>query len=217
MSWLTSITDIRSLLSDQSNDKFSFRKKVFGVQDGSNKTFKTFEIRRVTDFTSASSGVGVYVNSNYTGVASDDPVTGEFTLLNAPTQKDRIEASYYHQWFNDSQLDSFLRFSSNYIGQGDSYSDTPEGLRPVVLKFATSEAYQELSVRFARMLSEQFRIEDLPKEAIHAAIDSYNKMAENYRDSAEKLLKNFYTRQGQNFAPLFGFVKGKARDVAPNR
>lgn len=56
MSWATRIDDLRAILSDGATDKLRHRKRVFGKQDSANTRFKTFEFRRVTDFSAFTPG-----------------------------------------------------------------------------------------------------------------------------------------------------------------
>lgn len=214
MTWSTAVQDIRALLSDRSVDKFAWKKRVVGITDGVNTRFKTFEFRRVSAFVGATLPIGIFVNDVAVTVASESLVTGEFVLSVAPTEGSRIEATYYHQWFEDDQLQIFLTRGAEFLGYTD-YTTIEQGLRPACSEFAKAEAYIELSVRFARMLSESFMMEDLPKESTKAAMESYQKLADMCRKNAELLMKNFYTRQGRSLAPNFGSIAGNVRPVNP--
>ena len=70
MQWSTSVADLRAWLNDGPTDKLVSRKRCLGRIDGSNKIFKTFEFRRVTDFTTATSPFGVYVGPTQIGPLS---------------------------------------------------------------------------------------------------------------------------------------------------
>jgi len=214
MTWSTAVQDIRALLSDRSVDKFAWKKRVVGITDGVNTRFKTFEFRRVSPFVGATLPIGIFVNDLAVTVASESLVTGEFVLSVAPTEGSRIEATYYHQWFEDDQLQVFLTRGAEFLGYTD-YTTIEQGLRPACSEFAKAEAYIELSVRYARMLSESFMMEDLPKESTKAAMESYQKLADMCRKNAELLMKNFYTRQGRSLAPNFGSIAGNVRPVNP--
>jgi len=214
MTWSTAIGDIRALLSDRTVDKFAWKKRVVGITDGVNTRFKTFEFRRVSAFVGATLPIGIFVNDAPVTVASESLVTGEFVLSVAPSEGSRIEATYYHQWFEDDQLQVFLTRGAEFLGMTD-YTTIEQGLRPACSEFAKAEAYMELSVRFARMLSEGFMMEDLPKENTKAAMESYQKLSEMCRSNANLLMKNFYTRQGRSLAPNFGSIAGNVRPVNP--
>ena len=215
--WTTAVDDLRLILSDGPTDKPSWKKACVGVKDGVNVYFKTFEFRRLTDLSVVAPSSGVYVNDIPVVVTSDNKEVGEFQLAVAPIEGDRVEASYYSQWFLDTELTLYLRFACSALGLGPDYSNIPDGLQPSAIKYASADAYQELSLRFAKMLSERYRMEDLPQDQLRATIDSYAKLSAQMRKDAIQLRDDFYKRQGQSFAPIFGTIVGNVRDVKPNR
>lgn len=220
MSWATAIADMRLKLSDNPNDKLRAYKRVFGQIDGTNTVFKTFEFRRITDFTLGAVPLGIYKNQvrlNTSDIASDDVTTGYFTLAAAPSGSDVIEATYYVQFFYDAELDGFLRLASNWLGLGNDYTNIAEGLRPAALQYACGEAYQKLAMRFAEHLSETYRLEDAPDANRFKLVDEYKRMGEDCRKEGENLRNQFYTRQGQSLQPLFGVNAGRVRNVEPSR
>lgn len=220
MSWATAVSDLRLKLSDTPLDKLRAFKRVFGQIDGTNKVFKTFEYRRVTDFTSAAAPLGVYINQvriNAAQIASDDLQTGFFTLAVAPAPGDVVECTYYTQFFFDSNLQDFLRLGTQWLGLGTDYNQVPEGLQPAALQYASAEAYQKLAMRFAEHLSETYRLEDAPDAERFKLVDEYKRMSEDCRNAATVLRDQYYTRQGQSLQPLFAVNRGKVRDVAPPR
>jgi hypothetical protein len=220
VSWSTAVQDIRLKLSDNPNDKLRAYKRVFGQIDGVNVTFKTFEFRRVTDFTSADAPLGIYKNQirlNASDIASDDLTTGFFTLAVAPASTDVIEATYYLQFFYDAELQGFLRLATNWLGLGGDWNSIPEGLRPAALQYACGEAYQKLALRFAEHLSETYRLEDSPDGDRFKLVDEYKRMGEDCRKEGQNLRDQFYTRQGQSLQPLFGVNVGRVRNVEPSR
>lgn len=210
MSWTTAVNDLRALLSDQGTDRLRWRKKCLGFANGTNLVFKTFEKRRVTG------SLLVYVNdvlATTTAMADD---TGEFTLQTAPAEGARIEASYYVQWWTDTQLQGFLTNGTRFLGLGTDYTQVPDGFINAVLKYAAADAYQELSVRYAEMVSEQYRMEDMPKDALKVTIEGFQKSAAQYRKEATDLRNDFYTRQGETNAPTWDSISGDAHNVEPN-
>lgn len=220
MAWATALTDLRVKLSDSATDKLRAFKRVFGDVDGSNKRFKTFEFRRVTDFSTAVSPLGVYVNGSLissASIATDDTASGFFTFVTAPSASDVIEASYYVQFFLDSELQSFLRLSTQWLGLGDDYNNITLGLQPAALQYAASEAYQKLAARFSEHLSETYRLEDMPDVQRQALISEYKNAAAQAREQAHGLRDEYYKRQGQPLAPLFAVNRGFVRNVVPNR
>jgi hypothetical protein len=211
---------MRLKLSDNPNDKLRAYKRVFGQIDGTNTVFKTFEFRRITDFTLGAVPLGIYKNQvrlNTSDIASDDVTTGYFTLAAAPSGSDVIEATYYVQFFYDAELDGFLRLASNWLGLGNDYTNIAEGLRPAALQYACGEAYQKLAMRFAEHLSETYRLEDAPDANRFKLVDEYKRMGEDCRKEGENLRNQFYTRQGQSLQPLFGVNAGRVRNVEPSR
>ena len=86
--WLTPRQDLRINLSDGPTDRYRFRQRVFGEVNGSNIRFKTFDIRRITDFTVTP---GIFLNGvlqDISYVASDSVFTGEFLVTTAPVDGD---------------------------------------------------------------------------------------------------------------------------------
>lgn len=211
---------MRLKLSDNPNDKLRAFKRVFGQIDGNNKIFKTFEFRRVSDFTSAAAPLGVYINQVRVapaGIASDDLTTGYFSLVTAPSSTDVVEATYYIQFFYDTELQDFLRLSANWLGFGDDYTTIPQGLRPAALQYAIGDAYQKLAMRFAEHISETYRLEDAPTGDRFNIVEQYKQLASQSHDEAKGFRDEYYMRQGQHLSPLYGLNKGAVRDVGPNR
>ena len=221
MTWLNPETDLRTLLSDGPTDKYRFRKKVFGEVDNSNLHFKTFEFRRLSDFTTVAAPLGVYVNGvllNTTDIASDNNSTGDFFLVAPVATRAKVEASYYIQWFLDSEIQEFLRLSSNWLSLGDDYFQIPQGLRPTALKYAASDAYQKLSLRWAEHLSDGFLLNDAPFPKEMSPIENYKKLSESFRKEAYDGVKFYYSRAAQNLQPLFAFNLGSNnREAEPRR
>lgn len=213
MAWSTGLSDLRTALSDGPTDRYSYRKQIFGQINGTNTTFKTFEDRRVTDFTLTQ---GIYKNGNLLTVdqiSSDNTVTGEFVLLSAPVDGDLIEASYYTQWFIDSELTYFLTQATRWLGLGTDYTQIADGLIPAAEKFAQAEAYLKMAQKWRNMLSQVYRVEDAPSKTGTTPVDSYIKMAEDFRKQAQMDRDEYYTRQGQQKQPLFSNVLGSIRQV----
>jgi hypothetical protein len=217
MSWANAISDLRTVLSDGPTDKLRAFKSIFGRQDGINTVFKTFEFRRVTDF--AASGIaapfGIYIDGvrlAASGIASDDPQTGYFTLSAAPTDANRVEATYYLQWFTDAELDSFMIRSANWLGLGDDYTEIVSGLKASALKFALYEAYTKLALRFAENIVETYRLQDAPDEKRMEIVKAYQDAASKSLDDATALRDDFYKRKGKSYAPLYGTVSGNIRN-----
>lgn len=215
--WITAVFDLRTLLSDGPEDRYNSRKRCFGEVNGTNNTFRTFEFRRITDFTTATTPLGVYINGtrlSESDISTDYLNTGEFVIGasgSIPVDGDVVEASYFNQWFLDSELQDFLKVASNWLTSSDDYTQIVGGLTPSALKYAASEAYLKLAIRWRTFLSEQYRVEDEPKKPGTGPADEFIKMADTFREEALKSRDEFYTRQGQALQPLFGSVLGNVR------
>jgi len=214
MPWTTAVSDLRTLLSDGAQDRYNFRKRCFGEINGTNVRFKTFDFRRITDFTSSVEPLGVYIDGelqNTSAIASDVPVTGDFVLADAPLDGSIVEASYYIQWFLDSELVEFLQTSGLWIQSSSDYTLLSGGLIPVALKYAASEGYLKLSQRWRNFMSDGYKVEDSPQTKPNSLAESFSKMSEAYRKQAESSLEMFYKRQKRPLQPLFGSVQGRIR------
>lgn len=218
MTWTTSVGDLRTLLSDGPEDRYNSRKRCFGEVNGINLQYKTFDFRRITDFTTAPPPQGVYINGVLLAVAdvvTDYVNSGEFILSPsvAASGGDVVEASYYTQWFLDSELQSFLSTASNWLSSQPDASLTPNGLIPATLKYAASEAYLKLAIRWRTFLSEGYRVEDESRKPGMGPADEYVKMSETFREQATKARDEYYTRQGRALQPLFGSLLGNVRPI----
>ncbi|HCW05856.1 MAG TPA: hypothetical protein DGG95_00630 [Cytophagales bacterium] len=221
MSWDTALADLRTVLDEGSQDKLAYRKRCLGDVNGVNTSFKTFDNRRETDFTTVSAPLGVWVNGTLlaaSGVTTDYPTSGDFVLAAAPANGEYVEASYYYRWFLDTELEQFLVSGSEWLALGSDYTQVSEGLRPGALKYAASEAYQKLAVRLSRRLSEGFMLNDAPAvDTVGKMVTEYGQIALKYREDAEKVRDDFYSRSGQQKQPLFGFVLGRIKDNVPKQ
>lgn len=215
MSWDTANLDLRTFLSDGDKDKLAFRKQVLGELDSVNVVFKTFEFRRVTDFTQSSSPLGVYLNGVLLGsVASDDTDTGIFVLNQAPGVSDRLEAAYYYQWFLDAEINDFILKASNWLGILDPKT-IPFGLQSAALHFGAQSAYLKQAMRWRLNSSATYRMEDAPDPKQKGLTDEYTRLAEFMNKKAHSLRDDFYTRQGQSLQPLTGYSLGRVFDPTP--
>ena len=217
MSWTSAIADIRNQLADNPTNKHRYRKRCVGQVDGTNTTFKTFEIRRVNDFTTATAPIGVYVNGVHSAVTADFTEVGEFVLSAAPADGSVVEATYYVQWFIDSELDGFVTQASEWLGLGSSYVNIPDGLRPAAKFYACKQACEFMALRWAEQLSDTYLFQDAPRTDQRSPVDDFRKLAETYYKQAQDARKGFYSRQDQNEAPLFSSISGAVFDVTPKR
>ena len=220
MTWTTNaaaITDLRYQLSDGPTDKLADKKAVIGITNGDNVNFKTFDIRRLSSFVTITDIAAVYVNDEAVTVVSENLESGDFVLDSAPDEGDRVTATYYHQWFNDTQLLTFLTRACEWVLSTDTIINTPLGLVGAVLNKASAIANRELVIRYARLYSAQYRMEDLPREDLKQTQEKYQSLSDMYEKVAKDDVDFYYTRQGRNKQPLFSNISGRVQDVKPNR
>jgi hypothetical protein len=221
--WTTANADVRTFLSDGPTDKLRYRKKVMGQVDGSNTTFKTFEARRITALVGAAAPLGVYVaapsgSPALAAVTSEDLESGEFYLTAAPAAGSSVHATYYIQWFDDTEIVQFLVSASEWITGIDDYTSIPNNQWPSAKTYAGAVAFQKLSLKFASNLAETYQLYDAPDEKRFDPIKTYAQKSTDLFKLAFELRDDTYkNRQGQALAPLFGTIRGRVKDVAPNR
>jgi hypothetical protein len=213
---------LRQAISDGPEDKYCDQKKCFGKTNGSNLQFKTFEFRRVTNFTTATWPLGVFINGVLQPasiVNEDDVDSGNFLLqsIDAPADGTVVEASYYYQWFTDSELDQFLQNASNWLQFGSTYANVPDGLNMALLNFASKEAYLKAAMKYSVRQAATYKLEDAPSEDILKSIQAFQQMAKDFAATAETMRNDYYTRSGAALAPNFGFATGNVRDPVPRR
>ncbi len=221
--WTTANADVRTFLSDGATDKLRYRKKLMGQIDGVNTTFKTFEARRITALVGATAPLGVYVNAPSSSpalvtVTSEDLESGELYLAAAPAAGSGVHATYYIQWFDDAEIVQFLTSASEWITGIDDYTSIPNNQWPCAKTYAGAVAYQKLSIKFATNLAETYQLYDAPDQKRFDPVKVYSEMSEKMFKLAFELRDDTYkNRQGQALAPLFGTIRGRVKDVAPNR
>lgn len=216
--WTTAIADCRMTLSDGDTDKLAYRKKVIGIQDGSNLTFKTFEARRISNLVVAVSPAGVFLDNAAAAVASEDRESGEFTLSTpAPTDGQSLVATYYYRWFIDTELTEFLKSASNWAGFGDDYTLVPDAFQPAVKEYVAFLGYQKLVAKMSVNLAETYQLYDAPDEKRFDPVAMYMKISKQKFDLAVNLRDDVYSRKGQAKAPRSATLAGTVRDVPPNR
>lgn len=216
----TAIADLRMLLSDGADDRYVYQARCFGRVDGVNVAFKTFYRRRSTNFTTGASG-GVYVDSVLlpaSGVISDNQETGEFVVAVPPTNAGSasqiVEASYFYQWFNDDELDTFLQISSRWLVGTNDYTTTQNALIDALLKYASAEAYLKMAQRWRTYMSQEYKVEDAPKDSPTYNTNDFLKLSTTFREEALASRTEFMqTRQGRALQPLSGRITGRVRNL----
>jgi len=217
MAWLTAASDLRTLLSDGPTDKLAYQKKCFGLINGDNTIFKTFEFRRVSDFTVAEAPAGVFVDGAASPASADDTASGEFQLTTAPDDGSVVTATYYYQWFIDSELVTFLTQASNWLGLGADYLNISGGLTPAALYYAASQAYMKVANKWSTMASETYLVEDAPSQKNMGVAKTFMDLADSYGKQAIEHRNDFYSRQGQALAPTFMSIQGRVSPITPRR
>ncbi len=219
MAWANPIADLRVLLSDGPLDKLRANKQVLGNQNGINATFKSFEFRRQNDFSASGTVSPVGVSQNGVLIApsafvSDDPGTGFFSLAASSVGvNDQLTATYYVQWFIDSELDFFLQQASLWLGNGSDYSQTSDGLKDAALKFAASNAYMKLSLRYAEdMAMETYRLQDAKDDKRMDIVKAYQDASKQARKDANDSRNDFFTRKGRPLSPISGTIAGRVNN-----
>lgn len=224
MSWTTAVVDLRTLLSDGPKDRYAYRKKCFGEVSGTNFSFKTLEFRRTVSFTDSvgsAAPLGVYIDGSRIAsgmISTDDTASGEFSLLSAPTAGQVVEASYYYQWFFDTELQTFLSAASQWLLSTTDYTSAiVPGLVPSATYYAAQEAMHKLAARWVERMSNQYLVEDAPDYRNLGVAESYRRLADDYKKKSVELRDQYYTRQGQSLQPLFANNVGAVREVTPRR
>jgi hypothetical protein len=216
----TGIADLRLLLSDQGDDRYVYRHRCLGQIDGNNVQFKTFFRRRVTNFTTAlTGGEGVYVDGSQVLQASvgwDNQETGEFafTIAGVPQEGSIVEASYYYQWFDDSELDTFLQQSSRWLQGFNDYTQTNAALIDALIKYGASQGYAKMAQRWRTYMSQDYRVEDAPKDSPTYTTNDFLSLSKYFRAEALASRTEYMeTRQGRALQPLFGSIRGNVRSL----
>ena len=217
MAWTDAIEDLRNLVNDGPTDHERWRKQCVGQVDGVNVAFKTWEKRRVTDFTAPTATLGVFVDSLGVTAATDDTELGQFSLSVAPSAGSYVEATYYYQWFTNDNLDEFLISASNWLNLGDTYANIQTGLRPAALHYAGQSAMHKQAQYFAENVSDVYLMQEGPKEQKVGVVNHYRQMAEDFRKKAESLRKNFYEGAGQQDSPYNVTINGAVKQIVPRR
>lgn len=217
----TAIADLRTLLSDEGDDRYVYRHHCFGQVDGANLQFKTFFRRRVTNFTVASTGgPGLYIGQQQvlsTSLDWDNTETGDFAFASTaftPIDGQSVEASYYYQWFDDVELDTFLQQSGRWLQSNNDYTQVAPQLIDALIKYAAAQAYAKMAQRWRSYMSQEYRVEDAPKDSPTYNTNDFLQLSKYFRAEALASRTEFMeTRQGRALQPLFGTVRGRVRSL----
>lgn len=218
MPYLNGRQDLTIRISDGPTDRLNYSKRCFGIVNGINTNFKTFDARRYTNFTQQP---GVLINGIVQGpqfITFDDPISGQFTLdpSIAPVDGSVVEATYYNRYFLDAELDNILEMSARILFSTDDIGSIPLGLVPAAIEYAAGNCFTKLAEKFATMTSSGYRVEDAPDDQDDGPVKRYTDLADKAFDTSKNMITLFYTRQGQNLQPLFGVNPGRVRNLVGN-
>jgi hypothetical protein len=215
------VSDLRRLVNDGPTDKLAYNKKVIGLANGVNLLFKTYEKRRITDFTVTPTDMtGVYLNGARlapAGVSSDDTESGAFALASAPADGDTLTCVYYWRWFNDPELQQFVVNAIQMVLGSTDPATVVDGLIPAVLHYAGAQAYGKLAMAWTIDPAMQYMLEDAPKDKNGNAINPFIQLQKQLEAKAQELRKGYYGRNDQAEEPIFAVVSGAVRDGVPRR
>lgn len=143
----SAVSNLRSLLGDNPSDKFEFKTDVYPTPNGVTTRFFVGQTRLV------SGTLEVYHNGVLIPAVSGsaiDTAKGSFdyTAADGPP-KGQVEASFYYQWFTDSDLEAFITEASQMLNFESPSGDFAIGLRPTLLSWACYNAYMRKAAEFA--------------------------------------------------------------------
>lgn len=218
MTWTTALTDLRTELQDNADNKYALRKNVFGSPDGTLVEFATIEGRYVP------ASLVVYAAPPGGGTPSVVTVSdttgweqGIFRLQAAPQPRQLITASYYWQYFTDTEITNFLKTAASRVGITD-YTTTPvDGLERVVLNYACAAAYRFLSSQWIRKISEKVLLKDSPVSENDTRSNLFLKQAQDYEKMGNDERIEYYKAQGRRYKPSFSTSQGNITPWTPRR
>ncbi len=228
MGWPTAQNDLRVALSDGPLDRLRSQKRVFGVQNGGNTIFKTEEHRRTTNLSATGNAAfpcGVYVDGaplSPTLISIDDPQSGYFQLVSSsaapwapsagPLDSNKVTATYYAQYFLDTDLAGFLSQAATWLGMGTDATQISTDFISAAMEYAKGKAYDKLSQLAAENLSQSYQLEDAPDTKNESMVDVYRRLSQQAMKNAYTARDDVYTRKGQSKAPRFASISGNVKN-----
>ncbi|MBL0233237.1 MAG: hypothetical protein IPQ08_06190 [Chitinophagaceae bacterium] len=220
MPYTLALTELRQMLDDSPFNKKVSKKKLIGNIDGSNVRFISYDKRLYSDT------LQVFVGEESVGFTLVDDVGGEIDLTEPPSGNVKVTASYYWQWWTDSELKNFLNKGAEMVGQSvtttidNAYLNIPSGLKTGSLLIASSLAARALiSFIVLRKHSSEFLLEqDGNSDSNYdATLKTLQLLADmNWKNGIEQR-DDFYKRQGRRNSPAFGIKIGQNRRYGPNK
>jgi hypothetical protein len=189
---------LRSLLGDGAADHYEFRSVAYPAPDGVTRRFFAGQPRLVED------SLAVYAGSvDVTPAASGvDWTKGEFLLATAPSASVEVHASFYYQWFTDTELDEFLTAGAGLLNY-DGVTTVVIGLRGAVLDFACYYAAMRKAMEYADgpVASAQGYQADQSRPS-----PNWRLLAKQFWDAASEKVKMFVENPASNAGPAMAFV-----------
>lgn len=225
MAWTNAFTELREFLSDTKFNKRASGKQVKGQVNGMNQAFITYDKRFIEDT------FEVFVNDLPAKFQIVDSIAGTFTICPAPDVNSTVVASYYWQWWLDSELQTYLNKAAESMGIDDTqhpdggaddvaYLAIPQGLRGAALNLAASYAQAALvQYMMNRKHSGEFLLEQDGNDDAGFAqiINAMTKQKQDYYKTGIELRDDFYKRQGREFAPSVRIKVVASRRYGPSR
>lgn len=148
------ISSLRSLLGDNSTDKFEFKTNVYPTPDNVTTRFFTGSTRLVSGSLQVYAAGTLVPSGAPSGIIDIDTEKGSFELARAPSGHIELQASFYYQWFKDTELTEFLTAAANMVG----YETVTDGALPILargalLDFACYYAYMKKAAEFAEFIT----------------------------------------------------------------
>jgi len=228
MTWADPSGELRTFLSDTTNDNFVKEKRLIGTTDGVNRIFYTFEDRilasgnqSVMDPTLALRVFWQGSEVAASGILVTDQIRGEFQLTFSPSglgEFERLTGSYFFRQHLAAELTTFLTRSASQVGVA-TVADVALELQTPVTCFAASFAHTKLAQRWQQRKSEQFMLDDEPaRQEAEARISFHQQEAERLYRMAREMRRDFYeTSNDRNFKPAYGLLKRTPQPYTPRR
>lgn len=197
---------LRSLLGDGEADHYEFRSVAYPAPDGVTRRFFAGQPRLVEN------SLVVNVGSDEASVSgSPDWAKGEFVLTTAPSASVEVHASFYYQWFTDTELDAFLLAGAGLL-QYEGVPPVVIGLRGAVLDFACYYAAMRKAMETA----------DGPVASAQGYEANQSRSSPNWRllakefwDAAAAKVKMFVENPAANAGPAMRFVSYRLGNDTP--
>ena len=212
----SAVADLRRFVNDGPTDRPIKTKQVIGLVNGVNQEFLTFEDRIVVGTLRVTVD---FVPLAPAAVSLVDPVLGMFTLATAPVGGSVVRASYYFQYFLDSELQEAIQLATEQLTDGgDDPTQLTPGLKTAALLYGAHFGFTKQSIRWVQRASSRFLLEEEPiqQEALQRS-NLFDTLAKRFFDEARIVRDDYYKRQGRSLGPAFSVFKPRIPRVGPRR